>query len=453
MSNAKYNVILLAGVQEGHDFDVVVKQLAKLVKTTEEKIALLLRCDSTIIKKSITGDIALKYQKAISACGANCKVNEDALVAIAVNEDEVADEKGGLRSQGIDAVEKPNVDESDSAKHRATAADIYAEIDPGEDKDFVPQNQKINISESSASEARSQCLKKIFVGSVFILLTVWLVVSLGWPGVQQYRAKERLADDFDFIDQVCAQVTAYIHQSGTWPESNAQMGLSETLNSESVEAIQLGQNSILTVLFKEEIVGKNRVLHYVPKSYDHEVMWRCEGGNLNNELRPLGCRLELQHDTPIVLQFKPLVSGEGRARMVVPIHWTSLVQLSEKTLLQAASLEEENYVMVAVQDKSLERNMSVIAYGEKVVEKVFTNISRPKIISGPSQLRVDGKNATRYWVEGVIDGVEITYVISIIEGEYQFYQIFAWTLTTQLEENKAILETVSDSFYEADEIL
>ena len=290
------------------------------------------------------------------------------------------------------------------------------------------------------------------MGVVILLLGAWWGSSVGWPSYQIYLVRSQLTQDFDFIYEVRDQVTAYIQQSGTWPVDNAQMGLPETLSSEGIEAILLGKRSVLTILFREEVVGENRTLRYVPESNDHDVMWRCEGGDLANAYRPLGCKQVAARLDVDLQQFKSLGGDGGRARMMVPSHWTTLVRLSQKSELQAASLEDENYVMVISQDKQAERNLSVIAYGEKVVEKVFTNISKPMVLSGPDKIIVDGKNATRYWVAGAIDGVGVTYLITIIEAESQFYQIFAWTLTDQLDQNETVLKAVSDSFYEADKV-
>jgi type IV pilus assembly protein PilA len=454
MSETKYKVILQGGVQEGQDFDAVVAKLSKLVKASEEKIALLLKRKSTIIKKSIELNAAKKYQNAILACGAQCMIELEAESAVSFS-DETQNEnedKTSLKDgcEYKDSAGPVGFDEMDGlikekqVKEKITAADIYKDIDPEEDKNFVSRSEMTDT-------VRNNRKATILVGVVIILLVVW-GRSVGWPSYQKYKVRALLAKDFYFIEEVRNQVSAYIGRSGEWPVNNAQAGLTEKLESEGVEIIRLGDRSVLTILFREEIVGENRTLLYVPESHDHEVMWRCEGGDLENKYRPLGCKPLVNYETENPQQFKSMANDGDRARMVVPSHWTTLVHLSQNSELQAASLEDENYVMVIAQDKASARNLSVIAYGEKVIEKVFANISKPRVLSGPDRMKVDGKNATRYWVEGVIEGVGITYIITIIESASRFYQIFAWTLTSQLDENKAILKTVSDSFYEVDEV-
>jgi hypothetical protein len=149
-------------------------------------------------------------------------------------------------------------------------------------------------------------------------------------------------------------------------------------------------------------------------------------------------------------RFKSVSSKKGRARVLVPDNWSITTSLSHIAQLQAAHFEEENYLMVIVQEKNQENDLSVVAYGEIIVEEVFTNISKPRVLSGPEMIEVSGLSASRYVVEGVVDHIGITYMITTIASEDNFYQLFTWTLTELFEKNKPLLEKVSNGFYEAD---
>jgi len=420
MGETTYKVILLAGVQESQDFDAVVTKLAGLINFPEGEVVAFLKQQATVIKQSLDLDAAKKYQSAINLCGANCIVKPEV--------------------ESHDAL----LEKNKSKKNKKTAADIYQNINAEHDSDFVSQREINDRHKKSRVPA-------FFAVAALFGLGLWWWMKIGWPAYQHYSVIAQLEDDFELVYEVRDQVTAYIHRAGVWPESNSQVGLDGSLGNLSIESITIGSDSVVSIVFREAIVGEKKLLKYVPKSNDHEVMWVCGGGDLQNEFRPLGC-MYTSMEKELGTQFTTLGIKGGKERLVVPSYWSATVHLSNEARIQAESEKDDSYAMVIVQDKVEEENLSIVAYGEVVVEKMFTSISEPRVLSGPIELSVDGKNANRYVVQGVIEKVGVTYIVTIVESELTFYQIFVWTLTSGFEKNRLILETISNGFYETDEL-
>ena len=63
-----------------------------------------------------------------------------------------------------------------------------------------------------------------------------------------------------------------------------------------------------------------------------------------------------------------------------------------------------------------------------------------------SVTRVNGLNALQYEMRGSVDGEAVVYLHTTIEGADDYYQVVGWTNAERYGENKAVLESVVESF-------
>lgn len=78
MAENKYRVLMTGELKEGKSIDEVKTRLAKLFKTTAEKIEGILNRSNIVIKKDTDLETAKKYARAIESAGAACRIDPPA---------------------------------------------------------------------------------------------------------------------------------------------------------------------------------------------------------------------------------------------------------------------------------------------------------------------------------------------------------------------------------------
>jgi len=78
MAATKYRVLMTGELAQGKSIDAVKPRLAKLFKTTPEKIDELLKRNNVVIKKDADLETAQKYVRAIESAGAVCRMDPPA---------------------------------------------------------------------------------------------------------------------------------------------------------------------------------------------------------------------------------------------------------------------------------------------------------------------------------------------------------------------------------------
>lgn len=127
--------------------------------------------------------------------------------------------------------------------------------------------------------------------------------------------------------------------------------------------------------------------------------------------------------------------------------------------LQYANLWKEMYIMVIDESKSEFENIikseymydySLSNFGNYVqilsegFKESFDMYNKPKI----TDVIIGGKVSKEIEVYGYIDGVGISGIVYITEGDEDFYQIFVWTLSSKKSKNLSLLEEVALTFKE-----
>src|SRR6056297_1283563 len=78
MAATKYRVLMTGELAQGKSIDEVKPRLAKLFKTTPEKIDGLLKRNNVVIKKDADLETAQKYVRAIESADAVCRMDPPA---------------------------------------------------------------------------------------------------------------------------------------------------------------------------------------------------------------------------------------------------------------------------------------------------------------------------------------------------------------------------------------
>lgn len=144
-----------------------------------------------------------------------------------------------------------------------------------------------------------------------------------------------------------------------------------------------------------------------------------------------------------------ITSADGKVQATIPGNWEKKSGLHEDGLLQAANLREENYVVVIPDNKAdLEDGMTVEEHSDLTRSTIMANVKNCQQTAGPIMLTINGRPAVQYELRGVVSGIKVVYLHTTADGDDKFYQILAWTMPSNYQKNKPILESVVNSFKE-----
>lgn len=144
-----------------------------------------------------------------------------------------------------------------------------------------------------------------------------------------------------------------------------------------------------------------------------------------------------------------ITSTDGKTQVITPGNWEKRTDLHDDAILQAANTREENYIVVISDNKAdLEDGMTVEGHSDITRSTFLENVKGCTQTAGPINLTINGRTAVQYELRGVVSGVKVVYLHTTADGDDQFYQILAWTLPSNYQKNKPILESVVNSFKE-----
>lgn len=145
-----------------------------------------------------------------------------------------------------------------------------------------------------------------------------------------------------------------------------------------------------------------------------------------------------------------LTSKDGKFQLTVPAGWEERPSLSGIATIKAANLYQEAYVIVIEESKT-------DFTGEMTLDK-FTEITRDamlkKVTEGdstpPLPVTINGIPGKQYALEGVLNNVKISYLVTAVETSSHFCQIVTWTLRSRIDQNQAVLLRVTNSLRTSD---
>jgi len=145
-----------------------------------------------------------------------------------------------------------------------------------------------------------------------------------------------------------------------------------------------------------------------------------------------------------------LTSPDGKFQLTVPAGWQERPSLHAKATIKAANPFEETYVIVISENK--------IDFASDMTLDTFTDLTRRSMLSKvtegdstpPLPVKISGNDGRQYVLEGVVDNIRISYVITAVETAEHYHQIITWTLRSRIDQKQATLLKVTESFRPTD---
>ncbi len=142
----------------------------------------------------------------------------------------------------------------------------------------------------------------------------------------------------------------------------------------------------------------------------------------------------------------PVVSSDGATQIAPPSHWRKLPGLNEEATLQLGHPGREEYLIVLTDSK--EEFDGTLAEHTKFTTGHLMDALENATLSEPETLTVGGLPALRYEIVGRIEGLDIVYLQTTVEGRHGFHQVLTWTLAPRRAQAWPILREATDSFQE-----
>jgi hypothetical protein len=142
-------------------------------------------------------------------------------------------------------------------------------------------------------------------------------------------------------------------------------------------------------------------------------------------------------------------SSDGLYAITGAPGWRVLELKSADATLQVGNLIAEEYLIVIPDAKAeLGEEFGLQEFAEAASEQTAASVENGE--SGELvALEIGGRPAYRRGLRGVIEGNDISYSLTYIEGKDHFYQIMAWTLTDRKATVFPRLEAAAGTFTES----
>ena len=268
MDENTYQLIITNKLSGNQDKNLIIKKLAALFKTSEQKAEQLLNKPKTIIKDNINRATAEKYLAAIHITGADCKI-----INTAPKEPKLEEKYPPL---SID-----NISEKSFCMECGTIMDsTQVCLHCGYDSKAAGMKNK-----------RKSILKytSMILGLTAIMIVIYL---LALPYYNTYAEKNRILNSLELAFDTRNKITTFILETDFWPNQNIDANLDKNISNEIIESIVVGEKSVMTVTLRAKPLksDSNKTIIFKPALLKGKLVWNCTKGTLKNEFRPDNCK-------------------------------------------------------------------------------------------------------------------------------------------------------------------
>ena len=142
-------------------------------------------------------------------------------------------------------------------------------------------------------------------------------------------------------------------------------------------------------------------------------------------------------------------SNDDGSRLNVPTRWQEMNDLNSEANLQVADLRAEEYLIVLSEPKSaFPGNWTFQEHSDITRQVLLDNLGVPASVSSPTELTINGRQAVQYEIRTEVQGLQVVYLHTTVDGQDSFHQLLAWTLTSRFPRNQSVLQTAIASFEE-----
>jgi Tfp pilus assembly major pilin PilA len=287
----------------------------------------------------------------------------------------------------------------------------------------------------------------IVIGLILIIAVIGILAAIAIPQYADYTARAKVAQAMPKVEETKQQLEQFILAQNTLPNSNRQAGLPEQITDENLLSIEVQPGGVMQVKFGSTNTNLNeKTIVWVPELGNGRVEWDCSGGDLPKRYRPPQCREGKFKASQAPGNIQRFVADNGTVEVMVPTSW-SRQELHPEAIVQAGNLRAEAYLLVHYEPKSDLPDFDINRYADVIVGSIAENSVDP-VIQYIGNSVTNGMPGHHYRMDTKVDGYDLTYLMAIVEGKKDFYQVITWSLASRYNGNVDDFKYAINSFKE-----
>lgn len=270
-----YKLVITNTIPFGKDKSQIVKKLAVLFKTSDEKAAQLLSAPETVVKNNINKAMAVKYLTAIHKTGANAKIINTVTEQVP---EPTAEEENHQHLNELGDISEKIFCIACGAIKDSTAVCLQCGFDPQAVDNINKRNVKNILKYASITVA--------------LIAAIIIAYQLALPFYKTYAKKQAIAQGMELAFDTRNKITALILKTNFWPNQNIDANLPKKISNEIIESLVVGKSAVITVTLRASVLNteSSKTIIFKPSSSKGKLIWNCTKGTLGNDFRPDDCR-------------------------------------------------------------------------------------------------------------------------------------------------------------------
>ncbi len=287
----------------------------------------------------------------------------------------------------------------------------------------------------------------IVIGVILFIAVIGILAAIAIPQYAEYTARAKIAQAMPTVDDTRQQLQQFILSENRLPSSNRQAGLPEQISGPNLLSIEVQPGGIMQVTFAStnSILNEKSIV-WVPELGNGRVDWDCSGGNLPKRYRPQQCREGKYKASQAPSNIERFVADNGTVELMVPSSWRRQ-ELHPEAIVQVGNLRAEAYLVVHYEPKSDLPDFDIDRYADVIVGSMAENYVDPKIQYIGNTV-TNGMPGHHYRMDTKLDEYDLTYLVAIVEGKQDYYQVITWSLASRYNGNVADFKYAINSFKE-----
>lgn len=128
----------------------------------------------------------------------------------------------------------------------------------------------------------------------------------------------------------------------------------------------------------------------------------------------------------------------------VPDTWRQRNDLHPLAELQIA--DAHGHVLLISEARSSLPGMDLTEFSKLTREALLESLEAGRVTAGPEPVQIDERDGIRYELSGEVDGRPVSYLHTVLGGEERYYQLLAWSDSSQYPELRPLLAGITGSF-------
>lgn len=143
-----------------------------------------------------------------------------------------------------------------------------------------------------------------------------------------------------------------------------------------------------------------------------------------------------------------MTSDDKKMEITIPAYMSEELELSPIADIQASRSLQEEYMMVIRESKEVfAEDTSLRDYYDAILVSMKENLTNTKQ-TDPQEIQINGQSALQFELNGEIDKIKISYLITLVETDGNFTQLLFWTLQNRMDDKREMFIQASSTFEE-----